>query len=137
MPTAGNGPESSRAGKPGDFSMDCILLVNGREVGVDHVLKDGDVLTILPRRGRGEAPMPPIRQFKKHLVRTYGMHPVARPSARGRGDHEKWQHPGGWTIDVNRRKRSRKEVDQASVADLARKLEMPFGKVYEQVMEKI
>jgi len=116
---------------------DYVVFVNGRRADASYLLQDGDEVLVFPNSLRGEAPMPPLRRFVKHLAKTYGMCPVTGTSARGRGDHVKWRHPDGWSIDVNPNHRDRKEVDKASIADLARKLKVPFGCVYETVMAPI
>ena len=114
----------------------CAILVNGQRVDDDYLLQDGDIVSVVPTSGRQAAPMPRIRLFRKHLQKTFGMSPAAHHQPSGRGDHEKWYHPNGWSIDVNPRRGDRKEVDQACVADLARKLGEPFGKILQKTMSR-
>jgi len=130
-------PEASRHAGNDNSPHTYLLFVNGRRVSPDYVLCEGDEVAVLPRSMQGEAPMPSRRLFVKHLAKTFGMQRVKGPSPRGKGDHEKWRHPDGWSIDVNPGRRDHKEVDKASVADLARKLGLPFGKVYHKVMQPI
>jgi len=120
-----------------DASLNATVMRGGDVLDLADEVYAGDDLRVTPEAKSGEAPMPTLRQFKKCLKRIYGMQPAAKGSPTGRGDHEKWVHPDGWSIDVNPRRSDRKEVDQASVADLARKLGVPFGDVYQKVMTKI
>ncbi len=117
---------------------EAVLTVNGKLLPPDqaevYVLQDGDSVVALAAGERNEKQMPKLRQFEKHLTKTFGCIPVSRG---GKGDHRKFKHPDGWSIDVNPSKRDRKELDIATFDALVRATGLRSDEVYKRVMSPI
>jgi hypothetical protein len=95
-----------------------------------QVLRNGDLVSIIPGNYDGGVALPAMRDIKKfmaHLGYCY--------NRRGKGDHEIWVSSTGQSIALNRSKRDPKTVDMGSFRDLADQMGCNLGEALDRVSE--
>jgi len=98
-------------------------------VSLTYVLREGDVISVVPRAIRAEW-IPRVKEFKRYLAQR-GFNYLCP----GKGDHEVWVNGEGVKITLNPSRRNRSEIDKACLQRIADVLDVNYGQVKEEILE--